>query len=80
MEHTDDKVQRDIETAVAIARIEVKLDTLCTMLDATEHRMTQLEKQLVERADKQKIWMSGWGAGVAFIVSVLAAFLQRIFF
>lgn len=78
MEHVDDKVARDIETAVAIARIEVKLDTLCSFLDTNERRLIHFEERLA-RVERHKVWGSGWVAGVAFVVSALVTFIQRTF-
>lgn len=71
--------QHDLEIAQTVARLEVKVDMLSTQIDATVGaRLGQLEDRIT-KMERQSLYMTGWVAGVACVVSALVAWFQRYF-
>lgn len=71
--------QHDLEIAQTVARLEVKVDMLSTQIDTTVGaRLGQLEDRIT-KMERQSLYMTGWVAGVACVVSALVAWFQRYF-
>lgn len=71
--------QHDLEIAQTVARLEVKVDMLSTQIDATVGgQLGQLEDRIT-KMERQSLYMTGWVAGVACVVSALVAWFQRYF-
>lgn len=80
MNPVDDNVTRqDLEVAQAVARLEVKFDMLAARIDSVvESRLAQLEDRIT-KMERQSLYMTGWVAGVACVVSALVTWFQRYF-
>lgn len=71
--------QHDLEIAQTVARLEVKVDMLSEQIDSTVGaRLEQLEDRIT-KMERQSLYMTGWVAGVACVVSALVTWFQRYF-
>lgn len=71
--------QYDLEIAQTVARLEVKVDMLSVQIDSTVGaRLEQLEDRIT-KMERQSLYMTGWVAGVACVVSALVTWFQRYF-
>lgn len=71
--------QHDFEIAQSVARLEVKVDMLSEQIDSTVGaRLEQLEDRIT-KMERQSLYMTGWVAGVACVVSALVTWFQRYF-
>jgi hypothetical protein len=71
--------QHDLEIAQTVARLEVKVDMLSVQIDSTVGaRLEQLEDRIT-KMERQSLYMTGWVAGVACVVSALVTWFQRYF-
>lgn len=71
--------QHDFEIAQTVARLEVKVDMLSVQIDSTVGaRLEQLEDRIT-KMERQSLYMTGWVAGVACVVSALVTWFQRYF-
>lgn len=71
--------QHDLEIAQTVARLEVKVDMLSAQIDSTVGaRLEQLEDRIT-KMERQSLYMTGWVAGVACVVSALVTWFQRYF-
>lgn len=71
--------QHDLEIAQTVARLEVKVDMLSVQIASTVGaRLEQLEDRIT-KMERQSLYMTGWVAGVACVVSALVTWFQRYF-
>lgn len=71
--------EHDLEIAQTVARLEVKVDMLSVQIDSTVGaRLEQLEDRIT-KMERQSLYMTGWVAGVACVVSALVTWFQRYF-
>lgn len=71
--------QHDLEIAQTVAGLEVKVDMLSVQIDSTVGaRLEQLEDRIT-KMERQSLYMTGWVAGVACVVSALVTWFQRYF-
>lgn len=71
--------QYDLEIAQTVARLEVEVDMLSVQIDSTVGaRLEQLEDRIT-KMERQSLYMTGWVAGVACVVSALVTWFQRYF-
>lgn len=69
----------ELEIAQTVARLEVKFDMLSTQIDSVVNsRLVQLEERTT-KMERQLLYMTGWVAGVACMVSALVTWFQRYF-
>lgn len=69
----------DLEIAQTVARLEVKFDMLSDQIDSVVgSRLVQLEERIT-KMERQSLYMTGWVAGVACVVSALVTWFQRYF-
>lgn len=69
----------ELETAQTVARLEVKFDMLSAQIDSVvDSRLVQLEERIT-KMERQLLYMTGWVAGVACMVSALVTWFQRYF-
>ena len=69
----------ELEIAQTVARLEVKFDMLSAQIDSVvDSRLVQLEERIT-KMERQSLYMTGWGAGVACMVSALVTWFQRYF-
>ena len=69
----------ELEIAQTVARLEVKFDMLSAQIDSVvDSRLVQLEERTT-KMERQLLYMTGWVAGVACMVSALVTWFQRYF-
>lgn len=69
----------ELEIAQTVARLEVKFDMLSAQIDSVvDSRLVQLEERIT-KMEQQSLYMIGWVAGVACMVSALVTWFQRYF-
>lgn len=78
-EAANNVLRHELEVAQTVARLEVKFDTLSTQIDSVvDSRLVQLEERIT-KMERQLLYMTGWVAGVACMVSALVTWFQRYF-
>ena len=71
--------RHEFEIAQTVARLEVKFDMLSVQIDSVvDSRLVQLEERIT-KMEHQSLYMTGWVAGVACMVSALVTWFQRYF-
>lgn len=71
--------RHEFEIAQTVARLEVKFDMLSAQIDSVvDSRLVQLEERIT-KMEQQSLYMTGWVAGVACMVSALVTWFQRYF-
>ena len=71
--------RHELEIAQTVARLEVKFDMLSAQIDSVvDSRLVQLEERIT-KTERQLLYMTGWVAGVACMVSALVTWFQRYF-
>ena len=81
MDEAANNVSRhELEIAQTVARLEVKFDMLSAQIDSVveDSRLVQLEERIT-KMERQSLYMTGWVAGVACMVSALVTWFQRYF-
>lgn len=80
MDESANNVSRhEFEIAQTVARLEVKFDMLSAQIDSVvDSRLVQLEERTT-KMERQALYMTGWVAGVACMVSALVTWFQRYF-
>ena len=69
----------ELEIAQTVARLEVKFDMLSAQIDSVvDSRLVRLEERIT-KMERQSLYMTGGGGGVACIVSALVTWSQRYF-
>lgn len=69
----------ELEIAQTVARLEVEFDMLSAQIDSVvDSRLVQLEERIT-KMERQSLYMAGWVAGVACMVSALVTWFQRCF-
>ena len=69
----------ELEIAQTVARLEVKFDMLSAQIDSVvDSRLVHLEERIT-KMERQLLYMTGWVAGVACMVSALVTWFQRYF-
>lgn len=71
--------QHDLEIAQTVARLEVKVDMLSVQIDSTVGARLEHLEDRITKMERQSLYMTGWVAGVACVVSALVAWFQRYF-
>lgn len=78
-ETANNALRHELETAQTVARLEVKFDMLSAQIDSVvDSRLVQLEERIT-KMEQQSLYMTGWVAGVACMVSALVTWFQRYF-
>lgn len=78
-EEANNVSRHELEIAQTVARLEVKFDMLSAQIDSVvDSRLVQLEERIT-KMERQSLYMTGWVAGVACIVSALVTWFQRYF-
>lgn len=78
-EAANNVLHHELEIAQTVARLEVKFDTLSAQIDSVvDSRLVQLEERIT-KMERQSLYMAGWVAGVACMVSALVTWFQRYF-
>lgn len=78
-EAANNVLRHELEIAQAVARLEVKFDMLSAQIDfVVDSRLVQLEDRIT-KMERQSLYMAGWVAGVACMVSALVTWFQRYF-
>lgn len=75
----DNVSQHDLEIAQTVARLEVKVDMLSVQIDSTVGARLEHLEDRVTKMERQSLYMTGWVAGVACVVSALVTWFQRYF-
>lgn len=69
----------ELEIAQAVARLEVKFDMLSAQIDSVvDSQLARLEERIT-KMERQSLYMIGWVAGAACMVSALVTWFQRYF-
>lgn len=80
MDKAGDNVSRhDLEIAQTVARLEVKVDMLSVQIDSTVGARLEHLEDRTTKMERQSLYMTGWVAGVACVVSALVTWFQRYF-
>lgn len=80
MDKAEDNVsQHDLEIAQTVARLEVKVDMLSVQIDSTVGARLEHLEDRITKMERQSLYMTGWVAGVACVVSALVTWFQRYF-
>lgn len=78
-EAVNNVLHHELEVAQTAARLEVKFDMLSAQIDSVVgSRLVQLEERIM-KMERQLLYMTGWVAGVACMVSALVTWFQRYF-
>lgn len=75
----DNVSQHDLEIAQTVARLEVKVDMLSVQIDSTVGARLEHLEDRITKMERQSLYMTGWVAGVACMVSALVTWFQRYF-
>lgn len=75
----DNVSQHDLEIAQTVARLEVKVDMLGVQIDSTVGARLEHLEDRITKMERQLLYMTGWVAGVACVVSALVTWFQRYF-
>lgn len=75
----DNVSQHDLEIAQTVARLEVKVDMLSVQIDSTVGARLEHIEDRITKMERQSLYMTGWVAGVACVVSALVTWFQRYF-
>ncbi|UVX97728.1 MAG: hypothetical protein [Bacteriophage sp.] len=75
----DNVSQHDLEIAQTVARLEVKVDMLSVQIDSTVGARLEHLEDRITKMERQSLYMTGWVAGVACVVSALVTWFQRYF-
>lgn len=71
--------RHELEIVQTVAGLEVKFDMLSAQIDSVvDSRLVQLEERIT-KMERQSLYMAGWVAGVACMVSALVTWFQRYF-
>ena len=71
--------RQELEIAQTVARLEVKFDMLSAQIDSVVNsRLVELEERIT-KMERRLLYMTGWVAGVACMVSALVTWFQRYF-
>lgn len=75
----DNVSQHDLEIAQTVARLEVEVDMLSVQIDSTVGARLEHLEDRITKMERQSLYMTGWVAGVACVVSALVTWFQRYF-
>lgn len=72
----DNVSQHDLEIAQTVARLEVKVDMLSVQIDSTVGARLEHLEDHITKMERQSLYMTGWVAGAACVVSALVTWFQ----